>query len=97
MLTSSGNGSSFQRRRATGSTSASTPDSTATPPRWVRLDRSDNTVTAYDSSDGTNWKQVGTDTIDLGLSPYVGIAVTSHNNTTLATAQTDRRPSLRDA
>ena len=29
-------------------------------PRWLRLTRSGNTITGYDSADGTHWTQVGT-------------------------------------
>jgi len=89
MLLSAGNGASFQRRTATGNTSVATTDSTATAPRWVRLDRSGNTVTAFQSSNGTSWTQVGSDTITLPQSPLVGIAVTSHNNSALTTATVD--------
>ena len=31
----------------------------ATAPRWLRLTRSGDTVTGYDSADGTHWTQVG--------------------------------------
>jgi ABC-type transport system involved in multi-copper enzyme maturation permease subunit len=31
----------------------------AASPRWLRLTRSGNTVTGYESADGTNWTQVG--------------------------------------
>jgi ABC-type transport system involved in multi-copper enzyme maturation permease subunit len=32
----------------------------AASPRWLRLTRSGDTITGYDSSDGTHWTQVGT-------------------------------------
>ena len=31
----------------------------ATSPRWLRLTRSGDTITGYDSSDGTHWTQIG--------------------------------------
>jgi hypothetical protein len=31
----------------------------AASPRWLRLTRSDDTITGYDSTDGTHWTQVG--------------------------------------
>jgi phosphatidylserine/phosphatidylglycerophosphate/cardiolipin synthase-like enzyme/regulation of enolase protein 1 (concanavalin A-like superfamily) len=89
MLVSAGNGSSFQRRKTTGGTSVSTSDATAAPPRWVRLVRSGNILTGFQSSNGTTWTQVGTDTISLSSTVYVGLAVTSHNNSALATAAFD--------
>jgi ABC-type transport system involved in multi-copper enzyme maturation permease subunit len=35
----------------------------AAAPRWLRLTRSGDTITGYDSSDGTHWTQVGTATL----------------------------------
>jgi regulation of enolase protein 1 (concanavalin A-like superfamily)/HKD family nuclease len=89
MLVSAANGLSFQRRAATGGASVSTTVAGVTPPRWVRLDRSGNTFTAYQSSNGTTWTLVGTDTITMPQDLFVGMAVTSHNNTTLTTATLD--------
>jgi hypothetical protein len=40
----------------------------AAAPRWLRLIRSGNTVTGYDSADGTRWIKVGTVTL-AGLPP----------------------------
>ena len=88
-LVSAGSGSSFIRRTSTGGTSASTPASTATPPRWVRLDRAGNTLTAYQSSDGSTWTQIGAATVTMQPTIWVGIAVTSHNNTTPTMATID--------
>ena len=39
-------------------------------PRWLRLTRSGDTITGYDSSDGTSWTQVGTVHL-AGLPPTV--------------------------
>jgi regulation of enolase protein 1 (concanavalin A-like superfamily) len=89
MLVSAANGVAFQRRAATGGTSVSTNVAGVTPPRWVRLDRSGNTFTACYSSDGTSWTLIGTDTITMPQDLFVGMAVTSHNNTTLTTATLD--------
>jgi ABC-type transport system involved in multi-copper enzyme maturation permease subunit len=47
-------------------------------PRWLRLTRSGDTVTGYDSADGTHWTRVGTAHL-AGLSPTVqaGLFATS--------------------
>ncbi|MCP2028282.1 beta-glucanase (GH16 family) [Flavobacterium sp. HSC-32F16] len=59
---------------------------TGTAPKWVRLVRSGNTFTSYSSDNGTTWTQVGTPkTITMANTIYVGMAVTSHANGTLAT------------
>jgi len=43
---------------------------TAADPRWLRLTRSGDTITGYDSADGTHWTQVGTVAL-AGLPPTV--------------------------
>ena len=43
-------------------------------PGWVRLTRSGSTVSAYHSTNGTSWTLVGTDTIALSNTVYVGLA-----------------------
>jgi len=89
MLVSAGKGVAFQRREVTGGTSVSTAGSASTAPHWVRLTRSGNTFTAYESTDGTSWTQVGTDTIPMAQMVYVGLAVTSHNTSASATCTFD--------
>jgi len=42
----------------------------AASPRWLRLTRSGDTITGYDSADGTHWLEVGTATL-AGLPPTV--------------------------
>ena len=42
----------------------------AASPRWLRLTRSGDTITGYDSADGTQWTQVGT--VHLAASPRRG-------------------------
>ncbi len=51
---------------------------TAASPRWLRLTRSGDTITGYDSADGTHWTKIGTATL-AGLPPAVqaGLFVTS--------------------
>lgn len=46
--------------------------------RWLRLDRSGDTVTGYASTDGTNWVKVGTAQVSgLGSTVQVGLFVAS--------------------
>jgi regulation of enolase protein 1 (concanavalin A-like superfamily) len=56
-------------------------------PYWVRLVRSGSTFTSYISPDGVTWQTIGTTSITLPPTMYVGVAATSHNNsvTTRAT------------
>jgi ABC-type transport system involved in multi-copper enzyme maturation permease subunit len=50
----------------------------ATSPRWLRLTRSGDTVTGYDSADGSHWTRVGTATLaGLPTSVQAGLFTTS--------------------
>lgn len=86
-LVSASKGLAFQRRRSTGGSSANTSGESASAPRWVRLVRAGTLVTAYSSADGVSWTKIGSDTIQLGSTAYVGIAVTSHNVSVSTTAK----------
>ena len=86
MLASAGKGMAFQRRSAAGGVSTNTAGPLSAPPRWVRLVRAGALVTAYVSADGNSWTAIGSDTIALGATAYVGIAVTSHDAYTATTA-----------
>jgi regulation of enolase protein 1 (concanavalin A-like superfamily) len=79
----------YQRRLADGGSTISTPGSQSTAPRWVKLTRAGNTITGYESADGTTWTQVGTSTFSMTPVVYVGLAVSSHVSGTLATATFD--------
>ncbi len=48
-------------------------------PGWVRVKRAGSLFTAYKSTDGQSWTVVGSDSITMGTTVFVGIAVTSHN------------------
>jgi regulation of enolase protein 1 (concanavalin A-like superfamily) len=80
------NGIAYQRRTSAGAGSVSAAGPLASPPHWVRLVRSGETITSYSSIDGTAWTMIGSDRIALGATAYVGIAVTSHDPNQRATA-----------
>lgn len=77
---------SFQRRTETWGTTVQTPWQTVSGPYWLKLTRSGSTFTAYTSSDGVNWTSVGSETIAMNATIYVGLAVTSHDNNVLNTS-----------
>ncbi len=59
---------------------------------WLRLTRSGDTITAYRSTNGTDWTQISSiapSTIDFAEDAYVGLAVTSHNGGTLCSVPFD--------
>src|SRR4051812_2990284 len=90
MLVSPGKGLAFQRRAVANDISTHTPGAFATAPRWVKLQRSGNLFSAYESVDGTSWTLVGTDTIVMGTNVYAGLAVSSHVASVAATCTFDR-------
>jgi regulation of enolase protein 1 (concanavalin A-like superfamily) len=85
-LQSSGAGVAFQRRAVPGGQSTHTAGTTGSVPRWVRLVRQGSTFTASESADGVTWRTIGSQSISMQPTIYVGIAVTSHRATTLTTA-----------
>lgn len=85
-LVSAGKGAAFQRRTSLDGDSTHTAGPLVAAPQWLRLVRSGSTLTAYSSPDGVTWTTIGSDTIQLGVTAYVGIAVTSHNAGALTTA-----------
>jgi regulation of enolase protein 1 (concanavalin A-like superfamily) len=89
MLVSYSKGLAFQRRTVTGGTSTSTAGALAGAPYWVRLDRSGDVFTAYQSADGVSWTAVGTDTIPMGSTVYIGLGVSSHTTAAVATGLFD--------
>jgi regulation of enolase protein 1 (concanavalin A-like superfamily) len=84
---SAGGNVRFQRRRTPGATTASLYTAAATLPHWVKLVRTGDTLAAYFSSDGTSWTSAGTNTFVMNSTIYVGLAVTSHNQSVLSTAK----------
>jgi regulation of enolase protein 1 (concanavalin A-like superfamily) len=89
MLVSKGKGLAFQRRTVAGGTSTHTSGGSGTAPRWVRLTRTGSTITAAVSTNGTSWTTVGEDALSMSGPVYVGLAVSSHTRSALATATFD--------
>ncbi|MFN3405651.1 MAG: glycoside hydrolase family 2 TIM barrel-domain containing protein [Cytophagaceae bacterium] len=80
------NGVSLQSRSTTGGSSVSNTVAGIAAPRWLRLERRGNTFTAFHSADGNAWSQIGSLTISMSQTVYVGLAVTSHNNSVINTS-----------
>jgi regulation of enolase protein 1 (concanavalin A-like superfamily) len=83
-LLSAGMGYVFQRRADAGGLSASTAGGSGQAPGWVRVVRTGTQIDAYRSADGATWTLMGSDTITMGASVYVGLVVSSHVTGTLA-------------
>ncbi|MFT3683012.1 MAG: IPT/TIG domain-containing protein [Ferruginibacter sp.] len=79
------NGINFQYRNATGGATSNAGGNSITTPYWLRLVRSGNTITAYYSADGLTWTlSTAPVYIPMGSAAYVGMAVTSHSDGTVA-------------
>ena len=85
MITTGTQGWGFHRRIAAGGRSY-LDTIPGTVPGWVRLVREGNVFSAYRSTNGTSWTLVGTETIAMASTVYVGLAVTSHTAAATATA-----------
>ncbi len=91
MIVSKDKGLAFQYRPSNGATSFNVAGAPAptTAPRWVRLTRAGNVVTAFESTDGVNWTTVGSATISLPANALIGLVSHSHTTTALATGVFD--------
>lgn len=81
---------SFQRRFGDGQDASnikSPTNSGITTPYWVRLNKQGNVISAFHSENGSSWELVGSETFSLPSSVYVGLAVTSHDNSEIITTR----------
>jgi len=84
-----GNGITWQTRSTTGSATVNSAVGSLGSPYWLKLVWGGNTFTGYRSPDGVTWTPQGTNTINMASNAYVGLALASHNNSTLCTATFD--------
>ncbi len=93
MLITPGQGTDFQYRTSTNGSSVSATTtgtgSSIAAPYWVKLTRVGNTFTGYHSPDDSNWTQIGSVSITMATNAYIGLAVTSHSDGALCTANFD--------
>jgi subtilisin family serine protease len=90
MIVSAGKGLAFQRRAIANDVSVNSAGAFTGAPRWVKLQRNGNLFSAYESPDGVAWTLVGNETIAMGQTVYVGLAVTSHVTGASATCTFDQ-------
>jgi hypothetical protein len=91
-----GNGCRFQARMDTGvdaisdSSVATTEQTEITAPYWVKLERDiSGNFRGYYSSNGVNWQQMSWNPqyITMASNVYIGLALTSHDNSTICEAK----------
>jgi regulation of enolase protein 1 (concanavalin A-like superfamily) len=77
-------------RTTTGGSTSQSSAAAGPLPYWLKLSRSGSTVSAFTSADGANWMPIGNpQTINMGQTVYIGLALCSNNPSTLATATYD--------
>jgi len=80
----------FWDRSSTGGSTSTQSGPSVSLPSWVKLVRSGSTFSGYSSYNGVTWTQIGTSqTITMAQNVYIGLAVCSNDNPTLATATFD--------
>ena len=85
-----GSGASFGRRTAVGGAGGSNTVAGPNAPAWVRLTRSGNSFAGFYSTDGRTWVQLGAArTFTMDATVEVGLFLTAHDDSTLATATFD--------
>jgi regulation of enolase protein 1 (concanavalin A-like superfamily) len=85
------NGVAMEIRPTTGAASINVTGWIAgvKPAQWLKLVRSGDTFTGYYSADGSSWTQIAATNVTMNSSATAGLAVTSHDNTSLNTATFD--------
>ena len=86
LVTPEGGGTRLQRRNSEGGSTSDHQLSASNAPMWLRIVRSGDTFTGWQSNDGEAWANSHTVTIAMNPEVLVGLAVTSHNNGALNTA-----------
>ena len=90
MLVLGGSGANLGYRGVSnGNSSIIAGDKTAKAPYWVKLVRDGSQFAGYQSTNGVNWTLLGSCTVTMGTSGYIGLAVSSYNSTTPALATFD--------
>jgi hypothetical protein len=85
LMVTPGKGIAFQRRVVADGPSIHTSGGAGTAPRWLRLVRRGQVITASQSVNGTTWTVVDTQTLATSGAVYIGLAVSSHDPTRTAT------------
>jgi len=83
------NGVVGQGRLETDGGSYAAPPNSRTLPQWLKLVREGDVFRSYASDDGEAWALIDEKTLELARDAYIGFAVTSHNNSRLATSTFD--------
>jgi regulation of enolase protein 1 (concanavalin A-like superfamily) len=83
MVVTAGNFSSYQWRPTPGQWTHNTDGPATSIPYWVKLVRQGDLFSGYISPDGVAWKHIDSIHVPLSKKVYVGLVVSSHDNTAL--------------
>lgn len=87
VLLSPDSGTDMQARSSSGGTTFEPGhDPGPRPPYWLRLERTGDTFTGFQSADGSTWTELGSVTVPMSGDVLVGMAVTSRSDKQLANA-----------
>ena len=90
LVTPEGGGTRMQWRSETGGNTSDHYMNGSKAPLWLRIARSGNSFTGWQSNDGVTWTNSFTVTPTMNSAVVVGLVVTSHNNNFLNTAVFDQ-------
>jgi regulation of enolase protein 1 (concanavalin A-like superfamily) len=90
LVTPEGGGTRLQWRTSAGGSTSDHQLSGSNAPLWLRIVRSANTFTGWQSDDGLTWTSTHTVTAAMTSALLLGLAVTSHKNDLLNTAAFDQ-------
>jgi regulation of enolase protein 1 (concanavalin A-like superfamily) len=89
LVTPQGGGTRLQWRSSTGGRTSDHQLSGSNAPLWLRIVRSGNTFTGWQSDDGLTWSNTHAVTLGMTSAVLLGLTVTSHQNNALNTAVFD--------
>ena len=89
LVTPEGGGTRQQWRSSTGGSTSDHQLSGSHAPLWLRIVRSGNTFTGWQSDDGLTWSNTHAVTLGMTSAVLLGLTVTSHQNNALNTAVFD--------
>ena len=89
LVTPEGGGTRQQWRSSTGGSTSDYQLSGSNAPLWLRIVRSGNTFTGWQSDDGLTWSNTHAVTLGMTSAVLLGLTVTSHQNNALNTAVFD--------
>jgi hypothetical protein len=86
LIVTPGKGISVQARTVTGGPSGQVMGESGAAPEWLRIERVGGTFSMSASEDGTTWRNLARRTVGMASTLLVGLPVSSHSSTALATA-----------